>query len=254
MNSRAFTFKLGRVTLPLLLLGFPAHSTSGQQKLQIAPAKKSDSYAVEENGRRIRVQQGELARGNFQIAGVDLERDGEGVLKQAARVLGPAKTRATGDAALSDERACYQSLDSNDQTRLYFHEGEVAFWFVLSSEAPTSERGDVCRPSRKITRDIATASGLRLGQTEEQVIAILGLPTRRSHNTKTGHEFMAYEYETKKSAGPDELARARREHPDMNEDQLMVNDYGYYDLGESIRARFTNRLLTELTVSWVATT
>jgi hypothetical protein len=33
----------------------------------------------------------------------------------------------------------------------------------------------------------------------------------------------------------------------------MMNDYGYYDLEESVQATFTNKVLTELNVNWLAT-
>jgi hypothetical protein len=235
-----------------ILLGVPIPIAIGQEKPQIAPAQKSDSFAEDDNGRKIRVQHGELAKQNFQIAGIDLAHFG-GPLKQAARILGPVETRATGDAASADERACYRPENKNDNTRLYFHEGEVAFWFVLSSGTPASERGDLCRPTSRVTGDTATSSGLHLGQTEEQVIAILGLPTRRSHNAKTGSDFMAYEFETKKKVSDQEVALAHKRYPLLNEEQLMESDYGYYDLEESIEATFSGNVLTKLRVNQVAT-
>lgn len=226
---------------------------AGQQRQQIAPARKSDSSAVDESGRKIRVQHGELPKENFQIAGVDLASNEE-ALKQAARILGPVKVRATGDAADADERACYCSADKSDKTRLYFHRGEVSPWFVLSSTTPVSERKDICRPSSNVTRNISTASGLHLGLTEGQMIAILGLPTSRSHKAGTGRDFMDYEFETKKRDSPQELARAHQEHPGMSERELEDDDYGYYDLGEAIKAEFLNNALIELAVYWTGTT
>lgn len=234
-----------------ILLGVPIPIVISQEKPEIAPSQKSDSYAEDENGHKFRVQHGELAPTNFQIAGVDLAREGE-ILDQAARILGPVTTRATGDASTGDERACYRPTDKTDKTRLYFHRGEVSPWFVLSLGTPASETLDVCRPSSRVTKDIATSSGLHLGQTEERVIAILGLPTRSSHSAKTGRDLIVYEYQTQKKNSPSYLAWARKTDPGKSE-QYYLNDYGFYSLWESIKATFANQALTELEVDWSAT-
>jgi len=235
--------------LLMLSLG-PACRIQSQQKPEIAPPSKSDSFATDEKGRKFRVQHGELAKENFQIAGVDLVREGE-VIKQAARIIGPVQTRATGDASTGDERSCYKPVDKGDSTRLYFHEGEVDSWFVLSSEAPPAERADVCRPSRSVARGISTASGLHLGQTEEEVIALLGLPTRRSHNAKTGAESLVYDYEIEKKASTHQLENARRENPSMGEQELLRN-YGSFEQLELVKAEFAGDALAQLQVDWSA--
>jgi hypothetical protein len=239
--------KLAWLLMFLACFGWRA---AGQENAGVAPPRKSDTFETDD-GRRVRIQHGELAKGNFQIAGVDLASE-EDIFKQAARILGSVETRETGDASESDERACYRPIDKSDATRLYFHAGEVGVSFVLSSTTPASERDDVCRPSNKVARDLKTASGLHLGQTEEQVIAILGLPTRRSHNAKTGFDSMAYEYETKKRSSASDLANARKAHPRMSEQELMDN-YGFYFLSESIEMKFAGGSMTELRVSWMAT-
>jgi hypothetical protein len=220
------------------------------EKLQVAPPRENDTFATGERGHEFRVQHGELATGHFQIAGVDLTFE-EDVFKQAARVLGPVQIRSTGDAADADGRVCYRPTDKDDATRLYFHAGEVTEWFVLSSATPASERTDVCRPSSKVSKSLSTASGLHLGQTVKQVIAILGLPTRRSHDAKTGFDAMTYEFETRKKASISEMAAARKANPGMTEEKLLES-YGYDDLEESIELKFSEGLLTELNVSWSA--
>lgn len=251
MAKRFPLFGAGEAALLLIVLSACSPRGTCQNKLEVAPPQKSDTIAEDDAGRKFRVQHGELPAGNFQIAGVDLASEVE-VLKQAARILGPAGTRATGDAADYDERACYRPVDKNDTTRLYFHRGEVSPWFVLSSTTPASERNDVCRSSSKITRDISTVSGLHLGQTQEQVISILGLPTRRSHDPATARDVMAYEYETRRRASADKIARAREQNPNMSEEALF-RSFGFYDLEELIEVKFSSRILTELKVSWTGT-
>jgi hypothetical protein len=56
----------------LLSAVIPIARFYGQDKPVIAPPAKSDSYAEDEKGRKIRVQEREIAGTNFRIAGVDL--------------------------------------------------------------------------------------------------------------------------------------------------------------------------------------
>ena len=242
-------------TLALLFVLQVAMTVPGArpEKLQVAPPQESDTFVTDERGHKLRVQHGELAAGNFQIAGVDLADLAleEDVFKQAARIFGAVQIRSTGDAADADGRVCYRPVDASNATRLYFHAGEVTEWFVLSSTTPASERADVCRSSNKVSKNLSTASGLRLGQMEKQVIAILGLPTRRSHDAKAGFDAMSYEFETRKKASASEIAAARKANPGMSEQELLEN-YGYYDLEESIELKFNEGLSTELNVSWSA--
>lgn len=86
------------------------------------------------------------------------------------------------------------------------------------------------------------------------MIAILGLPTTRSHKAASGRDFMDYEFETKKKDSAQEFARAHQEHPGMSERELEDDDYGYYDLSETIKAEFLNNALVELDVYWTGTT
>jgi hypothetical protein len=222
------------------------------QKLDVAPPSSTDTYAEDESGGKFRVQHGELAESNFKIAGVDLTSDEE-VLDQAARILGKAAIVSTGDASTADSRACYRSANADDATRLYFHRGEVSPWFVLTSRFPASSQSSSCIETSVVNREIATGSGLRLGMTEDQVISILGLPTRRGRDQQNRMSYMIYEFETRKQSTPEAIARARKQYPKMSEKDLDDN-FGAYDLSEIIKAQFADGALVELTVSWTGTT
>jgi hypothetical protein len=222
----------------------------GQSNLGVAPPRKSDTFAVTENGQRLRVQAGELSPGNFRIAGIDLARE-QDALDQAARVLGTVETKATGDASNFEETACYWSADSDDPTVLLLGKGEVDYFFNLMSRDTVRNQTQYCLPSLKISRSLSTGSGLRLGETPDQVIAILGLPTRRSRNTTLGAMVLAYDFETTKKTAPLDLARFRQKNPDMSEHDLEAN-FGSYSLGESIKATFERGTLSELWVDWTA--
>jgi hypothetical protein len=234
------------VILLFIVTAFPFCRTMGQANPQMAPPSKSDTFAEDESGHKFRVQHGELAKENFQIAGLDLTLYGE-ILDQAFRVLGKTPTIATGDASTADERACYMPEDLSDNTRLYVHRGEVDSEFVLSSGVPASERKLPCLRTSKVSRLIATGAGLRLGQTPEQVIAIIGLPTRRIRNARDGSEFMEYSFESaRKKLTQREIERIRRANP-----QFYDTD-PYYVLEELIRVKFKSSAVSELDVDWSA--
>ena len=239
------------ISLLVGLIVGPPCPVIGQQKFEVAPAQKSDSFVTDESGRKMRIQIGEMANTNFQIAGVNLASTEE-ALKQASRILGPAVPYETGDAANSDVRTCYRPAETTDRTRLYFHQGEVDEWFVLSMGVPTWERNTSCHPSMKISKNTGTASGLHLGQSQQDVIAILGLPTRRSHNASTDWDFMAYDFQIRKKASKQELDQAREQNPSTGEQELEKN-YGFYDLSETIEAKFVNNRLNSLDVHWLTT-
>jgi len=238
-----------------MVVALPAVQTSGQQKPQIAPPSKSDSFGTDENGKKFRVQHREIAGTNFQVAGVDLAARAE-VLEQAARTLGRVETKATGDAADFLEEACYRPMEENDRTRLIFQRGEVSPSFVLSSEPTGWKWKTPCKRSPKITRGLATASGLHLGQTQEQVIAILGLPTTHHRNTQIGRDDLAYELQSKRWMTSRELAPLLKDelkkHPKLDQ-SLWIRNYGFYSLWVSIDAKFINDKLSNLRILWSET-
>jgi hypothetical protein len=216
----------------------------------VAPPRESDTFAETETGQKIRIQRGELPAGNFQIAGVDLARD-EDVLHQAARILGRVGTTATGDASTFEETACYRSADRNDPTVLLFGKGEVDYSFRLTLNDAVRIQSAKCLRSPKISRYSVTGSGLRLRDTPEQVLALLGPPTRRLENKVLQRMVLVYDFETTKKTTSRELARFRRENPGMSKYDIEKN-FGSYSLEESIRATFERGSLAELWVDWSA--
>jgi hypothetical protein len=238
-------------SITFLLYLIPGSAAKGQAPAAVAPPKNTDTFAVNQSGHNIRVQHGELAKANFEIAGVNLT-DYREALDEAASTLGKATTHTSGDASTHLEEACYQSADKNDRTLLIIQRGEVSPSFVLAADRSAWKWNTPCRRSTKVTRQMATASGLRLDLTQEQVIAILGLPTSRSHNERAHSDSVSYELEMRKRASQTSLIHSRREHPEMSEKELEQN-YGYYDLSESIHGEFANDSLVELEVGWSAT-
>jgi hypothetical protein len=252
MANYTFPRTMFTAGLALQLLLFSGTSVKGQESAAIAPPSNTDTFAETDSGHRIRVQHGELAKGNFQIAGVDLAGDTE-ALDQAARSLGTTSIHRSGDASASLAEACYQADGKDDNTLLIMQRGEVSPSFVLTVDRSYWKWKTACRKTWKVNKQITTASGLRLDLTQEQVLAILGLPTRRSHSPKIHRDSMAYEFLTRKKTDPKSFLRARQVHPEMSERDLEEN-YGKYDLSESINIEFLNGSLVLLEVGWSATT
>ncbi|SRR5712691_5952748 len=205
----------------------PIVSIDGQTQPKVAPPAKSDSYAVTVDGKKLRVQNREVAGTNFRISGVDLASDEE-VLVQATKLFGKSPSVSSGDASTSQEVICYRSATENDTTYLIFGRGEVDSSFSLSSDGSVWKGNHICNRSGKITRNVATDSGLHLGLTQAQVIAILGLATRHSQNIQQHRDVLIYSIETKKK----------------------TDSSTFYFLAVNIDARFVDDSLTRLTISW----
>jgi hypothetical protein len=233
----------------------PIVSLYGQGKLQVAPPAKTDSYGEDDYGRKIRIQNREVARTNYQIDGVDLAARGD-FFTRVFGVLGKFNTVASGDASTALEEACYRSAEENDNTYLIFGEGEVDRSFILTSDSSVWKWKIPCKRSLKISRNLATASGLHLGQTQEQVIAILGLPTRHNRNVKNGLDDLVYELEAKKKMSSRDLAPylqdELKQYPNLNQKTWIENN-GYYSLWVSIHAKFINDALANLKILWSET-
>ena len=202
-------------------------SIHGQTQPEVAPPAKSDTYAVTADGKKLRVQNREVAGTNFRISGVDLASDEE-VLLQATKLFGKSPSVTSGDASTSDEEVCYRSATENDNTYLIFGRGEVDSSFILSSDSSVWKGNHICNRSGKITRNVATDSGLHLGLTQTQVIAILGLATRQRQNIKQHRDVLIYSIETKKK----------------------TDSSTFYYLEVNIDAHFVEDSLTRLTISW----
>jgi len=239
------------VFLCLFLLIIPIASIHGQTQSEVAPPAKSDTYATTYDGKKERIQHRELARANFRISSVDLS--GEDVLSQAAKIFGNNPIKSSGDAGTASQEACYQSATEGDSTHLIFERGEVDFRFTLSSGVSEGKGNLVCTRSGKITRDITTDSGLHLGLTKQQVIAVLGLATNRSQNVRQHTEVLIYSLETEEKTDPQKLEqwweREVKENPRASR-QTFLENYANYTLEVYITAQFTNDSLNRLNVSW----
>ncbi len=213
----------------------------GQTPSVVSPSDISDWWSL--TGRQtepvVEVQHRELADANFRIVGIDLH---DFTFAKLFARLGKTHSVQRGDASTWREQACYISHSAEHPTYLIFERGEVNASFYLFSEVTAWNGQGRCTPLRKNLDNLETASGLHVGQTPEQVIGILGQPSERQKNE------LVYAVESKRKTEPDALARARKQHPELNEEQFH-RDYGTYDLSVFVRVKFSRSKMVYLGIS-----
>ena len=133
-------------------------------------------YNAPESDATANTQAREVSSSNFEVLGIHLA---DGMFSQAAAKLGAATIIERGDASTGRQQACYVSAQDGTKVHLIFERGEVDFTYYLFVDGPDWDGSDRCVRTNLISRSLATASGVHLGQTPSQVIAILGPPSRR---------------------------------------------------------------------------
>lgn len=113
---------------------------------------------------------------------------GESTLNDVTRAFGKAETWRTGDAAASETKICYRmSVVSEETTVVFASHSEMAGppnYRVTSirlygPEIPFTENQN-CINVRLDGKVLATSSGLKLGLAEQELLAKLGKPDRKS--------------------------------------------------------------------------
>jgi hypothetical protein len=243
---------VNRIVLAAFLLLFgalPFSGLLGQQPAEVPLNDDSDWWSVT-NGKgsglddqaqdgALKSQVREIAEGNFRILGMDIR---EGALEQAGKELGDAAEMDRGDAATGRAQKCYISPAPKDKTYFIVEEGEVNKAFYLFSEAAPWTGFEYCFRTSKIKRKMATASGLKLGLTPQEVIHILGKPSIQRQDE------LQYLLEFNKKTSPEELARLRKAKPNLSDEEIML-DFGSYDITVFIRAKFVHSKMEYLVIS-----
>ena len=225
----------------LSLFGLSTSGPAMQTGPRVSLRDNSDWWSESRNpdsGQEIRTQERELASSNFRIIGIDLNED---MFAQAAAKLGPTTIVERGDASTGRAQACYVS-DEDAKIHLIFDQGEVEFTLYLFSDGRPWDGSDQCAHSHLISPGLSMASGLRLGQTPSEVIAILGEPSNQRKNE------LIYSVHVKKKASEENLKKLRQQDTGMS-DEDFHKAYDFYDLGADVHAKFTDSKLTFLMVS-----
>jgi hypothetical protein len=111
---------------------------------------------------------------NFKILGLSLTTLG---FDDVAARLGKAAVVERGDASYSRSQACYFSGSGSDTIHLIFEGGEGGSSTVyIFRGGPDWKGSNLCVRSNRVSSDLATGTGLRLGLSRAEVEAILGKP------------------------------------------------------------------------------
>jgi len=140
-----------------------------------------------------------IASTNLTILGFTL---GQNEITDVESKLGKAPS---SDSSRHDMmQHCYQSTGP-DRTILVLEDwvGTLSGFRLFRSGTTKQD----CARTAAVTADISTASGLKLGLTREQVLAILGTPTRALSNQ------IIYRSETTRHMTANELARFKKAYP-----------------------------------------
>jgi hypothetical protein len=190
-----------------------------------------------------------LAATNFKILGLSINEDdlfaiGD-FLGRAASKFGRAEEVDRGDAASGRAQICYKSGEGSQRSYLVFEGGETDLAFYLFSGGPDWGGNQYCVESKLVGPGLGPDSGLRLGQTRQQVEAILGKPTTSQKET------LIYWGTTKRKTLPETLKKLRTENPQMTAKEFHDN-FEFYDRSSFIEARFSKAKLNYLAFSETA--
>ncbi len=234
--------KLLRVILALSISTVVLGTTVQQTPNAQYRADNSDWWSMLrslEGDQSIRTQERELPATNFRLLGIEV---GDKMFAEAEAKLGKATHVVRGDAGTAREQVCYVSAGDGEKLYLVFEQGEVESGFYLFNRGPDWSGSDQCAPSKLITKSISSSSGLRLGLTPEQVVAILGRPSKH----RSGE--WVYSLHAAKKTSAEDLKKARQNNPGMSEKEIQEN-YSSYDLNVAVRLKFENSKLTYMSIS-----
>jgi hypothetical protein len=225
---------------------FSQQATSKQTQPTVHLGDNSDWWSLtKENAsdEAIEFQERDLPRSNFRILEIDL---GNGLLDRAMQKLGVATTVERGDASTGRHQLCYVSSGQALKTYVIFETGEVNDAFYLFKGGAPWNGEDECLATKLVSIRSSTASGLHLGLTPSQVVAILGRPTRRNKGE------LGYAVHARKKTSPAELKEWRKQQSQMS-DREFTDNYEFYDLSVGIVLKFVNSKLTYISISKSAT-
>lgn len=170
-------FSLVRAILFLFLLLLTGITASPQTR------REDEQYCSENSAKRVGI-----AKTDATILGLTIGRSS---LQDVQARLGHSRITRVSKDEESDVSVCYVS--PTDGTVVAFYSGAMGAWkditwFALWSSEAAFPHSSRCTPSKEVSRNVSTASGLRLGLTEQKLERIVGKPT------KHGRTSMKYEY------------------------------------------------------------
>lgn len=121
----------------------------------------------------------DLKPGNFEIAGVPLQT---AEFDNIAAKLGKARIADRSAGSYARHHACYVPQTGSPKIHLVFEFGEDMSNFYLFTDLADWKGSELCAKSAKVSKDLSTPSGLKLGISPDEVERILGRADRRAAN------------------------------------------------------------------------
>jgi hypothetical protein len=232
------SMKLEAILFPLLLLFL--HPVAQREYSSGYMDDNSDwwsSYAENPETSNVRAQHRMPAASNFRILGITLGDSHNRDFPDVIARLGNAAIISRGDGSRGRSQICYSSTEKSEQVHLIFEEGELENSFYLFAQGSDWSGSDRCVSSKLILTSLTTASGLHLGQTRQQLEAILGKPSV-AYEKKS-----VYSFEVERTVTPAEFKKL---YPNSSS---TPNEALVYSAKARIEARFENSKVTYLAVS-----
>lgn len=151
---------------------------------------------------------------NFEVLGIRL---GDSEIGDVERILGSAPVRQA--THIEEGSSCYASR-ANDRTVLEFDNwltNVVEFRFYQGSTQSLSQ----CAKSSLVSNSLSTASGLRLGMSRSEVLALLGPPSKMQGDD------LIYEFSYDRPPTPEEV---KRFNANFSAPPALINIYEKLDL------------------------
>jgi hypothetical protein len=182
----------------------------------------------------------ELHEGTFSIDRLELGKIG---INEIRRRWGKATVVERGDASTDRRQLCYVSPTTGEPVYVVFEFGEDVsnFYIFTGSKHWKGER--LCVKTAKVSKDVATASGLKLGLSQDAVKAILGQPDA------TQDAVFMYSREVKRKASAAQIERQRKEYPEHLSEAQAQEKFGSYTAVSYVETKFTGSKLSYLAVS-----
>jgi hypothetical protein len=202
------------------------------------------SNRIRDAGYNVKTQERVPSDANYEILGVNLSDD---LFASAASRLGKAVlVERENDASNRRTQTCYSSADDSGKVHLVFEKGAfpIGSGFYLFKGGVSWTGHEMCLSSKLLTGTLSTGSGLRLGQSPSEVIAILGKPSRQMQNE------LIYSFHARRRRTTDQLRSLRQVYSALSE-QEFNNKFEFYDLESGINAKFADQKLSYLAVSRV---
>jgi len=180
---------------------------------------------------------------NFRVLGLSLAKLDFALV---AAALGKARIVDRGDASYSRSQVCYISGRGPEPVHLIFEGGEGgSSSFYLFRGGPDWKRSNLCVRSDRVSPDLSTETGLRLGLSRVRVEAVLGKPDAVSKGR------IAYCREFQRKATSREFESSVKEYPGHLTDEEAHRKFDFVPVTIQIEARFDSHGLGYLYVSTV---